>query len=76
MPSFLDRAYRNTDLNEFEAGRNFWLSRRGHGVCFLDRNLGLIGEELHKAADAFGSVDVTVGKEVGKPRGKTWIFIE
>lgn len=43
------------------AGHDLWLESNGHGVGFLDRGLGKIGEALSKAADAFGECYIEVG---------------
>ena len=32
-----------------QAGRDYWLSRNGHGVGFWDRGLGEVGDKLHAA---------------------------
>lgn len=43
------------DYDHTQAGRDLWFSRQGHGVGFWDRDLGAIGEALHKVAQTFGS---------------------
>jgi hypothetical protein len=55
-----------------DAGHDFWLSRNGHGVGYWDRGLGEVGEKLHKAAAAYGQINVLPGD--GKM--KRWLFIE
>ncbi len=50
-----------TDLSEYDddekAGMDFWLSRGGFGSGFCDYN-GEDSERLHKAAKAYGEVDL------------------
>ncbi len=40
------------------AGQDFWLTRNGHGAGFWDRGLGKLGEDLTRAAKAYGSADL------------------
>jgi hypothetical protein len=76
----LDAAYQLLRLDEgdwrpydvTDAGHDFWLSRNGHGTGFWDRELGEVGDKLHEAANAYGSMDVLPGD--GKQ--KNWLFIE
>lgn len=35
-------------------GRDFWLTRNGHGVGFWDRGLGEVGEKLSDIAQSLG----------------------
>lgn len=42
------------DYDHTQAGRDFWLSRQGHGVGFWDRGLGIVGNDLHDVAKLFG----------------------
>jgi hypothetical protein len=49
-----------SDLDPKQAGHDFWLTRNGHGAGFWDRGLGEVGDELTKAAKAYGSVDLYV----------------
>lgn len=42
------------DYDHTQAGRDFWFSRQGHGVGFWDRDLGLVGDDLHSVASRFG----------------------
>lgn len=44
--------------DEWFAGSDFWFSRQGHGVGFLDRNLGEVGDRLHQAAREYHQLDV------------------
>jgi hypothetical protein len=48
------------NLDESQAGHDFWLTRNGHGTGFWDRGLGAIGERLSDAARVYGSVDLMV----------------
>lgn len=47
-------------IDAAQAGHDFWLTRNGHGAGFWDRGLGEQGETLSRAAESFGSVDLTV----------------
>lgn len=42
-------------LDEAQCGRDFFLTRCGHGVGFWDRGLGEVGERLTKACESWGS---------------------
>lgn len=44
------------------AGYDFWLTRVGHGSGFWDRGFGQLGDELTKAAKAYGSIDPSVSE--------------
>ena len=46
-----------------QAGRDFWLTRNGHGAGFWDRGLGVIGDRLTKAAHAYGEVALYVNDD-------------
>jgi hypothetical protein len=46
-----------------QAGRDFWLTRNGHGCGFWDRGLGEVGLRLTDAAHVYGSVDLYVGDD-------------
>lgn len=50
-------------LDAEQVGHDFWLTRNGHGTGFWDRGLGAVGEELSKAAKAYGSSDIYVGDD-------------
>lgn len=43
-----------------DAGRDLWLSRNGHGAGFFDGDWDDDGDELQRAARAYGSCDVIV----------------
>lgn len=45
-------------IDPSQAGHDFWLTRCGHGAGFWDRGLGKVGEELTKAAQEWGNVDL------------------
>lgn len=45
----LTEAYRNYAYSFEHAGQDFWLTRNGHGVGFIDRDLGDIGGNLDDA---------------------------
>jgi hypothetical protein len=57
----LAEAYKHKGYDEARAGHDFWLTRNGHGAGFWDRGLGKVGDELTKAAKAYGSYDLYVG---------------
>lgn len=48
------------DYDHTQAGRDFWLTRQGHGVGFWDRGLGLVGDDLSAAARSFGEKHVFI----------------
>lgn len=48
------------DLDDEQAGHDFWLTRNGHGAGFWDRGLGAKGERLSKASKVYGGVDLMV----------------
>lgn len=50
-------------LSDEQAGHDFWLTRCGHGAGFWDRGIGAVGNELTKAAKAYGNVDLYVGDD-------------
>lgn len=56
------------DIDDAEAGHNFWLTRRGHGAGFWDMNLGRVGERLTAAAHSYRDCYVYVGYD-----GKVYI---
>jgi hypothetical protein len=58
----LSKAYGDR-YGEGMAGADFWLTRNGHGAGFWDRGLGKHGEDLTKAAKAYGSSDAYVGDD-------------
>ena len=69
----LNEAYEmDSHYGPYNAGRDFWLSRNGHGVGFWDRGLGKIGDHLHEAAYKYGAMNVLPGKI----KRKNWIFVE
>jgi len=50
-------------LSDEQAGHDFWLTRNGHGAGFWDRGLGVVGDELTKAAKSFGERNLYVGDD-------------
>ncbi len=46
------------DIDDEQAGHDFWLTRNRHGAGFWDRGLGDVGDRLTEAAHAYGSVDL------------------
>lgn len=52
-----------SDIDSSQAGHDFWLTRNHHGAGFWDRGLGEVGEELTKAAHAYGEFDLYVGDD-------------
>lgn len=53
----LDQAYDRDGYDEDQAGRDFWLTRQGHGVGFWDRKMldeDNLGDHLSKLAKAHG----------------------
>lgn len=61
--------------NEWSAGRDFWLSRQGHGISFWSRGLDEVGDQLHEAASNYPGVNVLTGEAVAG-HGDEYIFIE
>lgn len=47
------KAYLITGNTMEQAGHDFWLTRQRHGAGFWNRNLGIIGEQLTRAAQRF-----------------------
>lgn len=52
-----------SDLDDSQAGHDFWLTRNHHGAGFWDRGLGEAGTKLTDAAHAWGSSDLYVGDD-------------
>ena len=53
-----------SNLDDEKAGRDFWLTRNGHGTGFWDEGLGgKLGDALTKKAEAYGSYDLYVGDD-------------
>ena len=50
------------DYSWFSAGHDYWLTRNGYGVGYLDRDLGDIGERLAEACEYTGQ-DVCRGHD-------------
>lgn len=49
--------------NESCAGHDFWLTRNHHGAGFWDRDLGMPGDELTRAAHQYGEVSLYCGDD-------------
>ena len=58
-----DNADDLAELDDGQAGHDFWLTRNGHGAGFWDRGLGELGDRLSKAAHVYGSSDLYVGDD-------------
>lgn len=58
-----DRAWEIIRTDPLQAGHDFILSRNGHGTGFWDRSNGDVGDELHKWAKTFGSIELYVGDD-------------
>lgn len=56
------------EIDPGQAGHDFWLTRNHHGVGFWDRGLGVVGEQLTKAAHEYCGVDLYEGDD-GKIHG-------
>jgi hypothetical protein len=56
------------ELNNEQVGRDFWLTRNGHGAGFWDRGLGALGDRLSKACEPYGGCDLYLGDD-GKVYG-------
>lgn len=61
-PLHIRAAVLSDDYDHIQAGRDFWFSRQGHGVGFWDRNLGPIGDALHRAAQTFGEKHIYINE--------------
>ena len=55
--------YFSHDFDPSQAGHDFWLTRNGHGAGFWDRGLGLLGDKLTEAAQAFGETSLYIGDD-------------
>lgn len=65
--NFIDDAWDNItgseDVTAEVMGRNFALTRNGHGAGFWDLGLGVLGDELTKAAKVYGEQNLYVGDD-------------
>lgn len=50
-------------LDSSQCGRDFWLTRNGHGVGFWDRDLGELGDRLTLACEPYGEAYLYVGDD-------------
>ncbi len=46
------------DIDDSQAGHDFWLTRNGHGAGFWDRGLGKTGDKLTKLCKLYGETNV------------------
>ena len=53
----------SADMEESQAGHDFWLTRNGHGAGFWDRGLGDVGEKLSEAAKVYGEFYLYIGDD-------------
>jgi hypothetical protein len=53
----------DSELDDDQAGHDFWLTRNGHGCGFWDRGLGPIGRKLTDACKLYKGVDLYVGDD-------------
>ncbi len=52
----------NIEFHSRQAGRDFWLTRNGHGTGFWDGDWrSEVGERLTKASEKFDTIDILVG---------------
>lgn len=62
--SFQDEHWNNICQDVARAGRDFWLTRNGHGAGFWNGDWeDKVGIRLTKAAKVYGSVDLYVGDD-------------
>lgn len=60
----LDQAYAMRDsYDAAHAGRDFWLTRNGHGAGFWSSDLGPVGDELSVRASLYGELYVMRGDD-------------
>lgn len=58
-----DNAADLADIDDAQAGHDFYLTRNLHGCGFWDRGLGEVGDRLTAAAHVYGDCDVYVGDD-------------
>jgi hypothetical protein len=51
------------DIDDAQAGHDFWLTRNRHGAGFWDRGLGDLGDKLTDIAHSFGEKDLYIGDD-------------
>jgi hypothetical protein len=51
------------NIDESQAGHDFWLTRNHHGAGFWDRGLGEIGETLTKLSHKFKELTPVIGAD-------------
>ena len=54
----------DSDLGAEQAGHDFWLTRNGHGAGFWDGDWKDKGQELTKAAEAYGTYTLYIGDDL------------
>ena len=59
----LAHAYAHHDYDAVQAGRDFWLTRNGHGVGFWDRGLGAVGDTLTAACRTWPQLSAYAGDD-------------
>jgi hypothetical protein len=47
----IKEAVKSEDYTYASAGRDYWLTRNGHGAGYWDRDLGEVGDQLTKASE-------------------------
>jgi hypothetical protein len=52
-----------TNIDEEQAGHDFWLTRNHHGAGFWDRGLGQIGKQLTDICYNYGECDLYIGDD-------------
>jgi hypothetical protein len=50
-------------IDDGQIGRDFWLTRCGHGAGFWDRGLGDVGDRLTASAKPYGESDLYIGDD-------------
>lgn len=51
------------NIDDAQAGHDFWLTRNGYGAGFWDRGLGEVGEKLSELARSFGETNLYAGDD-------------
>jgi hypothetical protein len=52
-----------SNLDQGQAGHDFWLTRNGHGAGFWDRGLGELGDKLTAISKDFGELSPYQGDD-------------
>jgi hypothetical protein len=53
------------NIDDAQAGHDFWLTRAGHGTGFWDRGLGKLGDKLTKLAKKWREVNIEARPQDG-----------